>query len=203
MASYITTHNSSGEAVFSPKITTPRPHIYFDLSQPDSGSLRLLYDSDTTQSISPRKIDIDTYVDRWALSRRWYYRASGEAPSPRTLSNNIDTLPTTRRTTGYPPKSISPPDGFSMGIVTMGPGAVSPMHRTMTLDTILVLDDVLELHLDSEEMKTLKAGDSIVQRGTIHMWKKITPDGGKVKMVAVAQPIVAPIEVGGKKLESE
>ncbi|KAK4609067.1 Cupin-domain-containing oxidoreductase srdD [Fulvia fulva] len=90
-----------------------------------------------------------------------------------------------------------------MGIVTLGAGAVFPLHRTMTLDTILILEGVMELHLDSGEMKVVKAGDTIVQRGTMHMWKNVTPEGGKVRMVAVAQPIAGPIEVGGKKLETE
>ena len=41
------------------------------------------------------------------------------------------------------------------------------------------------------------------KRGTMHQWKNVTPDGGKLRMVACAQPIAGAIEVDGKKLETE
>ena len=132
MSSYITTHNPSGEAIFSPKITTPPPNLAFQPDKPEEGSMQILYDSDVLRPNLSHETDIDTYVER--------------------------------RTKGYPPGAIAPENGTTMGIVTMGAGAVSPFHRTMTLDTILVLEGVVELHLDSGEMKVIKVGDSVVQR---------------------------------------
>ena len=43
------------------------------------------------------------------------------------------------------------------------------MQRTKTLDICIVLEGEITLVLDTEEVK-LKAGDTVVQRGTNHAW---------------------------------
>jgi uncharacterized cupin superfamily protein len=53
---------------------------------------------------------------------------------------------------------------------TSGEGAPHPyMQRTRTLDFCLVLEGEVTLVLDTEEVM-LKAGDTVVQRGTNHAW---------------------------------
>lgn len=51
------------------------------------------------------------------------------------------------------------------------PGAVSPMHRTVSLDYGVVLEGEIELELDSGEKRRLPRGDIFVQRGTAHLWR--------------------------------
>jgi uncharacterized cupin superfamily protein len=43
------------------------------------------------------------------------------------------------------------------------------MQQTRTLDFCLVLEGAITLVLDTEEVQ-LKAGDTVVQRGTNHAW---------------------------------
>ena len=107
------------------------------------------------------------------------------------------------RTNGLPNNAIAPEVGTSGAIITFKPDAVSLFHRTMTIDTIVVIQGDLEHHGDSGEVQTLHAGDSIIQRGTMHQWKNVTPNGGVAKMACFAQSIVAPLEVSGKKLDTE
>lgn len=71
------------------------------------------------------------------------------------------------RVNGMPNGSIAPPQGFSASIFTLDGGKVSAMHRTLTLDVLLLVEGVVELWLDGGEMRTVKAGDSVVQRGTM------------------------------------
>jgi uncharacterized cupin superfamily protein len=53
---------------------------------------------------------------------------------------------------------------------TWSPNAPHPyMQKTRTLDFCLVLDGEITLVLDLEEVE-LKAGDTVVQRGTSHAW---------------------------------
>jgi hypothetical protein len=53
---------------------------------------------------------------------------------------------------------------------TYSPGAPHPyMQKTQTLDFCLVLDGEITLVLDVDEV-ALKAGDTVVQRGTNHAW---------------------------------
>ncbi|MGO9930770.1 MAG: cupin domain-containing protein [Steroidobacteraceae bacterium] len=44
------------------------------------------------------------------------------------------------------------------------------MHRTRTLDYVVVIEGELVLILDDSEV-TLKQGDVVVQRGTDHAWE--------------------------------
>jgi mannose-6-phosphate isomerase-like protein (cupin superfamily) len=58
----------------------------------------------------------------------------------------------------------------SPGASTYSPDAAHPfMQRTRTLDFCLVLEGEITLVLDTQEV-TLKAGDTVVQRGTNHAW---------------------------------
>ncbi|KAK5114237.1 hypothetical protein LTR85_010302 [Meristemomyces frigidus] len=107
------------------------------------------------------------------------------------------------RTHGLPPGQVCTENGTAASIVSFEPNTVSAMHRTLTLDVIIVIEGVVELHLDGGDVKTLKAGDTITQRGTMHMWKNITPNDGWAKMAGFATPIAQPFEIAGKKLESE
>ena len=78
-----------------------------------------------------------------------------------------------------PPQALSPPPGGSLcRIVAFPPdrafqGAVrvphAGMQKTRTLDFCLVLEGEITLVLDTEEVE-LKAGDTVVQRGTRHAW---------------------------------
>ncbi|EME39073.1 cupin domain-containing protein [Dothistroma septosporum NZE10] len=173
MSSYITTHNSKGEAIFSDKVTNSPPKLAFVPGRQDLGYQQIIYDSDILRPDLSHEGDIDTYAER--------------------------------RHKGYPQGQIGPANGPNFGLVTMCAGGSSPFHRTMTLDAIYVTEGEVELHLDSGEMKVVKAGDSVVQRGTMHKWVNVTPNGGQMKMVTMAQPIAngGPIVVGGEKLETE
>jgi len=58
----------------------------------------------------------------------------------------------------------------SPGASTYSPRAPHPyMQKTRTLDFCLVLEGEITLVLDTEEVP-LKAGDTVVQRGTNHAW---------------------------------
>lgn len=58
----------------------------------------------------------------------------------------------------------------SPGASTYSPGGRHPyMQKTRTLDFCLVLEGEITLVLDLEEVE-LKAGDTVVQRGTNHAW---------------------------------
>jgi quercetin dioxygenase-like cupin family protein len=52
----------------------------------------------------------------------------------------------------------------------MAPGAVTPMHRTETLDVGVVLEGETWLLLDDGSETRVGAGDAVVQRGTNHAW---------------------------------
>lgn len=61
--------------------------------------------------------------------------------------------------------------GSVIRVVDMLPGGQSPFHRTNSLDYGIVLSGQLELELDDGVKTLLGAGDIVVQRGTMHLWR--------------------------------
>ncbi|KAM5349874.1 hypothetical protein ACJ41O_006379 [Fusarium nematophilum] len=64
--------------------------------------------------------------------------------------------------------------GSVLRVVDMRPGALSPMHRTISVDYGVVLEGEVEIMLDSGESRVLKRGDITVQRGTNHAWRNVS-----------------------------
>lgn len=62
-----------------------------------------------------------------------------------------------------------PVNGTRFAMVELAPGVRTGMHRTETVDYVIVLSGELELELDSGCV-SLKPGDAVVQRGTDHIW---------------------------------
>jgi len=66
---------------------------------------------------------------------------------------------------------ISPPkNGSWFRIVDYPPGFPGRRHKTDTLDYAICMFGEIEMELDDEVKVKLKAGDVLIQRGTIHSW---------------------------------
>jgi mannose-6-phosphate isomerase-like protein (cupin superfamily) len=72
------------------------------------------------------------------------------------------------------PFTIMPASGHLLRILDVYPlargGKRTAMHRTRTLDYVVVITGELVLILDDSEV-TLRSGDVVVQRGTDHAWE--------------------------------
>ena len=75
------------------------------------------------------------------------------------------------------PFTIMPASGHLLRILDVYPltsgGKRTVMHRTRTLDYVVIIEGELVLILDDSEV-VLKAGDVVVQRGTDHAWENRT-----------------------------
>jgi hypothetical protein len=72
------------------------------------------------------------------------------------------------------PFTIMPPSGHLLRLISIYPpkdgGHRTVMHRTRTLDYVVVIEGEVVLALDDSEV-VLKQGDVVVQRGTNHAWE--------------------------------
>lgn len=75
------------------------------------------------------------------------------------------------RTVGRPP----PPGGAIFRVMELQPDQDLEMHKTETIDYVVVIEGELNLVLDESEI-ALRPGDCLVQRGTNHAWRN-TGDG--------------------------
>ncbi len=88
--------------------------------------------------------------------------------------------------------------GSVIRIVDMVPGGVSPFHRSSSIDYGIVLSGAVELELDDGAVTTARAGDIIVQRGTIHLWRNPSPtETCRIVFVLIE---AAPVTVDGAPL---
>lgn len=91
------------------------------------------------------------------------------------------------------------PNGTVFRIVEFGPGSQPLVHRTESLDYALVLAGEIDMQL-SDSVVHLKAGDVLVQRGTIHNWLN---RGTEPCVIAFVLIDASPVEAGGKVLRAE
>jgi quercetin dioxygenase-like cupin family protein len=81
--------------------------------------------------------------------------------------------------------SVPPaPNGTKIRINVFPPGAVSPMHRTQSVDYGIVLSGEVVLVLDDSET-VLRAGDVVVQRGTNHRWENRTGSTSRMAFILI------------------
>lgn len=88
--------------------------------------------------------------------------------------------------------------GSVIRIVDMLPGGTSPMHRSSSIDYGIVLSGAVELELDDGAVSTARAGDIIVQRGTIHLWRN--PSATEICRIVFVLIEAAPKIVDGRPL---
>jgi quercetin dioxygenase-like cupin family protein len=89
-------------------------------------------------------------------------------------------------------------NGTVFRIVEFGPGNHPRNHRTDSLDYAVVMSGEIDMELDDTSVH-VKAGDVIVQRGTIHNWVNRGTEPCAIAFVLIAaDPVVA----GGKVLNA-
>lgn len=92
------------------------------------------------------------------------------------------------------------PNGTVFRIIEYGPGVSPRNHRTDTIDYAIVMSGAIDMGLDDGVVVHLKAGDVLVQRGTIHNWV----NKGAVPCVIAFTLIGAkPVTVNGKPLNAQ
>ncbi len=60
-------------------------------------------------------------------------------------------------------------DGVVFRVISFEPGVAPRNHRTDSIDFAVVISGEIDMPIDDEVVR-LKAGDVLVQRGTIHNW---------------------------------
>jgi mannose-6-phosphate isomerase-like protein (cupin superfamily) len=89
-------------------------------------------------------------------------------------------------------------NGTVFRVVEFGPGVAPRNHRTDSIDYAVVVSGELDMELD-DSVVHLKAGDVLVQRGTIHNWVN---RGIEPCVIAFVLIDAKPVEVGGKALNA-
>jgi len=82
-----------------------------------------------------------------------------------------------------------PARGSRFAVIDFPPGNSPHMHRTESLDYVIVLEGEIDMDMDDSTV-TLKAGDVMVQRGTNHAWTNRSQKRARVAFVLIdAEPL--------------
>lgn len=87
-------------------------------------------------------------------------------------------------------------NGTVFRVIEYGPGVTPRNHRTNSIDYAVVLSGEIDMELD-DEVVTLRAGDVLVQRGTVHNWVNRSSAPCVIAFVLID---ARPVEQDGKPL---
>jgi quercetin dioxygenase-like cupin family protein len=90
-------------------------------------------------------------------------------------------------------------NGTVFRVLELAPGTSPRNHRTDSIDYAVVMSGEIDMQLDDTTVR-LKAGDVLVQRGTIHNWVNRGTAPCVIAFVLIA---AKPVEVGGKILRAQ
>ena len=90
-------------------------------------------------------------------------------------------------------------NGTVFRVVSFGPGVSPRNHRTDSIDYAVVISGEIDMELEKGNEVHLRAGDVLVQRGTVHNWI----NRGKTPcVIAFALIDAKPVTAGGKTLSA-
>lgn len=126
------------------------------------------------------------------------------APLFATLGVPATSTPTLTETDIEEARALAPsvvtPGGVNGQVTDLAPHFYVNMHRTNSIDyNVFLSGSAYLITPDGDDVKRtlVKAGEVVVQRGTVHAWEA-GPDGARWCTVVVA---AKPVELGGKELE--
>ncbi|KAF4628242.1 hypothetical protein G7Y89_g9912 [Cudoniella acicularis] len=163
---YITTHNQSGKAIFTPEI--PPSAKWQDIG----GAFKFFLGYTTHKfpaSLKPSDGKDEGSTPEDIVS----YKRDLENPGGLAISG-----------------------GTVCRFVDFSPGSEPVMHRTTSLDYGVVLEGSMECILDSGEVQRMNRGDVCVQRATNHAWRNVTENNGWARMMFVLTGSEAPVVAG-------
>jgi len=91
-------------------------------------------------------------------------------------------------------------NGTVFRVIEYGPGVTPRNHRTNSIDYAVVLSGEIDMELDDDRVVTLRAGDVLVQRGTIHNWVNRSNAPCVIAFVLID---ARPVEHDGKPLKAD
>lgn len=143
----------------------------------DQGRAKVLIDETVTNAAEARPGAIATVI--WSSEGFPVNNDGSEDPSGKKIGTTI-------------------PNGTVFRVVSFGPGVAPRNHRTDSIDYAVVMSGEIDMVLDTETVR-LKAGDVMVQRGTMHNWIN---NGKEPCVIAFTLVSAKPVTAGGKVLEA-
>jgi quercetin dioxygenase-like cupin family protein len=106
---------------------------------------------------------------------------------------------TTTEDAGDRDTGITLSGGTVFRVLRLAPNNAQRVHRTDSIDYAVVMSGEVDMELEKGDEVHLKAGDVLVQRGTVHNWINRGPEPCQIAFILID---AKPVEVNGKVLEA-
>lgn len=133
----------------------------------DKGVAKVIMEGPATNTKRPSATTASTLI--WSTDR---------TPADIAIGESVEDLGA--RIIGTAP----PANGTRFAVIDFPPGNAPRMHRTETIDYVIVLEGEIEMDMDTSTVK-MKAGDVMVQRGTNHAWANRSNRRARVAFVLI------------------
>ena len=143
----------------------------------DQGRAKVLIDEQVKNVISNRPGATSSVI--WSTEGFPVDNDGDRDPSAKSIGTTID-------------------NGTVFRVVKFDPGVAPRNHRTSSIDYAVVIAGEIDMVLDTETVR-LKAGDVLVQRGTVHNWIN---NGKEPCVIAFALVSAKPVTAGGRTLHA-
>lgn len=94
-------------------------------------------------------------------------------------------------------KATTVQNGTVFRIARFEPGVAPRNHRTASMDYAVIISGKIDMELDDGEVVNLKAGDALVQRGTVHNWTNPGTEPCIIAFVLMACPLPEQLNAEG------
>jgi quercetin dioxygenase-like cupin family protein len=155
-----------GREIVSEKPSYP-PIPRFVTGHNAKGVAKVIMQGPATNAKHPSVGTVSTLI--WSTDR---------TPADIAMGENVEDLGA--RVIGTAP----PANGSRFAVIDFPPGNEPRMHRTETIDYVIVLEGEIDMDMDDSTVK-LKAGDVMVQRGTNHAWANRSDKRARVAFVLI------------------
>ncbi|KAK3933630.1 hypothetical protein QBC46DRAFT_432348 [Diplogelasinospora grovesii] len=162
------------------------PNRYITTHDPSTGAAIF-------SSVFPESLKVDTLFD----GKMQFIESYKTSSFPVTLTSETDIQELQARSND-PPGITYEKGGTVLRYCDWAPGFELGMHRHETMDYGIVISGQVELILDSGEVRTLRSGDCMVQRGTMHAWRN--PSSTEWARVVFILQGCPPVKVAGKTM---
>ncbi|KAJ3516245.1 hypothetical protein NLJ89_g1245 [Agrocybe chaxingu] len=84
------------------------------------------------------------------------------------------------------------PTGTNLRSTELAPGAITPMHRTSSLDyNILISGELVLITEDGAEKHIKNPGDIVIQKGAMHAWRNPSQEWARwITVLIAADPVI-------------
>ena len=94
-------------------------------------------------------------------------------------------------------KSTTVANGTVFRVSRFEPGVAPRNHRTASMDYAVVISGQIDMELDDGEVVNLRAGDVLIQRGTVHNWTNPGTEPCIIAFVLMACPLPEELRAEG------